>query len=241
MFDPAGRPPAGPPQALGLPQWPAGRLPFRSATANGPLRRRIAPGHLSALERGDNVKKLVQALLTLGMLASAVPAGAQGIEWETLNDEVVSLHRQGRYDRAVKVARKALEVAEANVGPDHPAVATSLNNLAGLYKAQGQYAQAEPLYQRSLAIREKALGPDHPDVAGSLNNLAGLYRAQGQYAQAEPLYKRSLAIKEKALGPDHPDVATSLENMAALYRKTGREKEATALDQRAAAIRAMKR
>ena len=76
-------------------------------------------------------------------------------------------------------------------------MATSLNNLAELYRDQGQYAQAEPLYKRSLAIREKALGPDHPDVATSLNNLAVLYNAQGQYAQAEPLYKRSLAIERR--------------------------------------------
>ncbi len=54
-------------------------------------------------------------------------------------------------------------------------MATSLNNLAELYRTQGQYAQAEPLHKRSLAIREKALGPDHPSVAASLNNLALLY------------------------------------------------------------------
>jgi len=28
--------------------------------------------------------------------------------------------------------------------PEHPYVATSLNNLALLYKTQGQYAKAEP-------------------------------------------------------------------------------------------------
>ena len=54
-------------------------------------------------------------------------------------------------------------------------MATSLNNLAYLYKRQGRYAEAEPLYLRSLAILEKALGPDHPSVALSLNNLALLH------------------------------------------------------------------
>ena len=78
------------------------------------------------------------------------------------------------------VAKKALELAEKSLGPDHPTVATSLNNLAALFQAQGQYTQAEPLYRRSLAIREKSLGPDHPDVATSLNNLAQHYQAQGQ-------------------------------------------------------------
>ncbi|MCZ6759972.1 MAG: tetratricopeptide repeat protein [Gemmatimonadetes bacterium] len=33
--------------------------------------------------------------------------------------------------------------------PEHPYVAASLNNLAGLYHTQGKDAQAEPLYKRS--------------------------------------------------------------------------------------------
>ena len=74
------------------------------------------------------------------------------------------------------------------MGKDHPDTATSLNNLAVLYRAQGKYAEAEPLYQRALAIYEQQLGQDHPDTASSLNNLAGLYKAQGKYAEAEPLY-----------------------------------------------------
>ena len=104
-----------------------------------------------------------------------------------------------------------MAIKEKALGRDHPDVARSLNNLAGLYRDQGRYADAEPLYQRSLAIREKALGRDHPDVAQSLNNLAALYRNQGRYADAEPLYQRSLAIREKALGRDHPDVASVAE------------------------------
>jgi tetratricopeptide (TPR) repeat protein len=152
----------------------------------------------------------------LGTLLSCVHSRGAGIEWNVLIQEAAELHRAENYDRAALVAQKALQVAEQNVGPDHPDVAASLNNLAGLYQTQGQYPQSGPLYKRSLAIYEKALGPDHPYVATSLNNLAMLYYAQGAYAKAEPLLKRSLAISEKALGPDHPDVATSLNNLAML-------------------------
>jgi tetratricopeptide (TPR) repeat protein len=84
------------------------------------------------------------------------------------------------------------------LGPDHPWVALSLNNLANLYDQQGRYADAELLYKRALVSREKALGPDHPDVTTSLNNLASLYDGKGRYVDAEPLYKRSLAIRESA-------------------------------------------
>ena len=160
----------------------------------------------------------------------------QDIEWERLNKEIMSLSRQGNYDRAVISARKALGIAEKIAGSNSPNVAESLNNLAGLYRSQGQYAQAEPLYKRSLAIWEKTLGPDHPDVATSLNNLAGLYMKQGQFALAEPLYKRSLAIWEKTLGSDHPNVATSLNNLAELYHDQGQYAQAEPLYKRSLAI-----
>ncbi len=61
---------------------------------------------------------------------------AAGSEWDTLNQEAMELYRTGRYDRGVLVAKKALEVAEKNVGPNHLDVATSLNNLALLYYTQ---------------------------------------------------------------------------------------------------------
>ena len=168
-----------------------------------------------------NLMIAVGLLLLSSLNVPYVFAQDAGIEWDALNQEVVELYQAGKFERAVVLAQKSLQVAEQNVGPDHPSVATSLNILALLYQAQGNYAPAEPLYKRALAIVEKALGPDHPDVAASLNNLALLYQDQGNYAPAEPLFKRALAIWEKALGPDHPDVATSLNNLALLYQAQG--------------------
>jgi hypothetical protein len=55
-----------------------------------------------------------------------------------------------------------------------PDVATSLNNLALLYRSQGKHAEAAPLFRRSLAIMEKALGPDHPTTKIVRSNLGAL-------------------------------------------------------------------
>ena len=60
-----------------------------------------------------------------------------GIEWDILNQEVMELYRKGEYARGVVLARKTLQIAEQNAGPDHPDVATSLNNLALLYPETG--------------------------------------------------------------------------------------------------------
>ncbi|WP_425262111.1 tetratricopeptide repeat protein [Prosthecochloris aestuarii] len=46
-------------------------------------------------------------------------------------------------------------------GPEHPDVATSLNNLAVLLEAQGKYAEAEPLYRSATHICEQSLGASH--------------------------------------------------------------------------------
>ena len=111
-----------------------------------------------------------------------------------------------RYADAEPLHKRSLAIQEKALGPDHPDVATALNNLADLYRIEG-VSPTRAAYKRSLAIREKVLGPDHPDVAAALNNLAALYVGQGRYADAEPLYKRSLTIQRKPFGPDHPDVA----------------------------------
>jgi tetratricopeptide (TPR) repeat protein len=154
-----------------------------------------------------------------------------------LNQTGYYLYERARYEQAEPLYMRTLALVEKVLGPEHPNVATILNNLAGLYDSQGRYEQAEPLHERALAIREKVLGPEHPDVAQSLNNLALLYDNQGRYEQAEPLHERALAILEKVLGPEHPDVAQSLNNLAELYRNQGRYKQAEPLFKRALAIR----
>ena len=61
----------------------------------------------------------------------------------------------GNLPTAISKASKAL-------GPDHPDVAISLNNLGALYNDQASTARPSCSSKRSLAIREKALGLDHP-------------------------------------------------------------------------------
>src|SRR6202043_1736693 len=103
---------------------------------------------------------------------------------DSLNRQVVSLYRAGKYQEAIPIAQQVLEIREKINGPDHPYTATSLNNLAELYRAMGDYAKAEPLFQQALQIYQKALGPEHPDVATILNNLATFYQGMGAYEKA---------------------------------------------------------
>ncbi len=115
------------------------------------------------------------------------------------------LYFHGFYPQSQSLHRQALAVREQVFGPEHPAIAESLNALALLSRVQGDYEQAEKSHKQALVIREKMLGSDHPTTAISLNNLGVLYRTQGKYEQAEPLLHRALSIHERSLGSEHPD------------------------------------
>jgi hypothetical protein len=108
-------------------------------------------------------KRSLLFLLPALTLASpfALPANAQSSEADQLTKTVIELYTTGKYESALPLARQVLEIQEKALGPDHPDVATALNNLASIYRS-GQYALAESLYRRALLIDERALAPDTP-------------------------------------------------------------------------------
>ena len=93
------------------------------------------------------------------LLASAWlwPAGlhAQSDALKSAFENYQELNEQGRYREAIPYAQEALTLAEEEYGPENPAVALVLNDLAHLYYKQSRYGEAEPLFKRSLAIIEK--------------------------------------------------------------------------------------
>jgi CHAT domain-containing protein/Tfp pilus assembly protein PilF len=154
-----------------------------------------------------------------------------------LNQEFVTLFQAGRYQEALALEERALEIFEKTRGPEHPDTLAILSNLGGVYRITGAYERALPLLQRALQAREKVLGPEHPDTAASLNNLGLLYYAMGRYHQALPLHRRALEIREKVRGPEHADTANSLNNLAALFQALGDYRQALPLYRRVLQIR----
>jgi len=158
-----------------------------------------------------------------------------------LNEVGLLLGGMGLHRESAPFMRRALEISERALGPDHPQVAYTLSGLADVHGAQSDYEQGLALSERALEIRERALGPDHPEVAKSLgsvatfhwaqaNYLAAMHWAKGSYLQAlrwalrnwgqgRPRFLRAIEIGERGPGPDHPDAATRLKNLAAMHLK----------------------
>ncbi len=153
-----------------------------------------------------------------------------------LNQAGSYLFERARLTEAEPLLQRALAIGQAQSGPLHPLVVSSLNNLASLCKDQGRYEQAASLYGQALQICEKQLGSQHFQTAVCLNNLADLYMQQDRPVEAEPLYGRALAISEKQFGLDHPQTAACLSNLATIYLCEGKYTEAEPLLRRSLTI-----
>ena len=176
-------------------------------------------------------------LLAFGLWVLACPASsAQDDDPNALHQQLNQLIGQGKYQEAIPIAERAVEVAKRTEGPDHPKIADALNYLGFIFQKIGNYAKAEPIYREALRIRQKVLGPEDPHTALSLNNLAVLYQDMGEYAKAEPIYQEALRIRQKVLGPEHLDTAGSLNDLAVLYQDMGEYAKAEPLYQEALRI-----
>ena len=148
-------------------------------------------------------------------IAATDPDQAADLSW-LLDRAGTYLQVRGRFSEAAELFVQALRIAETAYGPDHPDVATRLNNLALILRDLGEPEQARPLAERALHIDETTHGLDHPAVAIDLSNLAVILQDLGQLEQARPLAERAVHIAENRFDQNHPRVRLYRDNLAGL-------------------------
>jgi tetratricopeptide (TPR) repeat protein len=87
-----------------------------------------------------------------------------------------------RLERARTELERAIAIFERELGPDHPDLATLLDNLGVVSRREGDPAAAIRLHRRALAIHVAALGPDHPQTATTEYGLGLALHAMGDRA-----------------------------------------------------------
>ena len=99
-------------------------------------------------------------ILVISLLVNA-PNQAQKqspelIEADQLSEQVIAFYKEGKYDKALPLAQRALELREKMLGPDHMLTGDACANLAAVYMAMGGNGKkAKPYLERAIAIREK--------------------------------------------------------------------------------------
>ena len=86
----------------------------------------------------------------------------------------------GDYVAAELNLREAAALQETQLGPFHPDLANTLNNLGVVYERADSPAEAELCYRRAYAIATTAHTPDHPLVVTSRKNLEDFCKARGR-------------------------------------------------------------
>ncbi len=85
----------------------------------------------------------------------------------------------GDFQQAARHLRDAVAHQEVALGPTHPDLASTLNNLGVVCERLGENDEAERCYRRACAIVSAAFPADHPFVATSRQNLEAFCAARG--------------------------------------------------------------
>jgi hypothetical protein len=92
----------------------------------------------------------------------------------------------GDYASAEGLLREAAGLQEQTLGPNHPDLANTLNNLGVVCEITDNPIDAEHYFRRAYTIATAALAPDHPFVATSRKNLHDFCAARGRPAELPP-------------------------------------------------------
>ena len=85
----------------------------------------------------------------------------------------------GDYKSAEELLHAAALLQEASLGPLHPDLANTLNNLGVVCEITGNVADAERHFRRACEIATTTLEPGHPFVATSRKNLEDFCNTRG--------------------------------------------------------------
>lgn len=146
-----------------------------------------------------------------------------------LYNELGSFYRgKARYEEGEKAFLKAKDLIEEcrdEVLLEGANYATTLNNLAGLYRMSGQFEESLRYFRQAQAIYDRNPDTDYKTLASCHNNIALLYIRTGEADKA--LAELSTAARMINGKPGNEYVTTvTISNTAFALRKAGRIREA---------------
>lgn len=146
--------------------------------------------------------------------------------------------RKGEWAKAEQLHLEAIADKELELGPEHPTLIASLNDLALVYRDQKKLDEAVPHLKRAMDLARTGNHPGHKvDLATTVHNMAEIHAGKGQKDEAHALYTEALGLRKQELGPDHPFVGETMNSFANLLVSMNKADDALALFDDAIRIR----
>jgi tetratricopeptide (TPR) repeat protein len=121
------------------------------------------------------------------------------VNWRPFIEAGFIAEKEGRIEDAELLYKRALRLAESDVGFEHEEVADTLIYLAGMYESERRFGEAEEALRRALEIVEHACGAFHPALAVLTRSLSDVCEAQGKLPEALQLRHRSRELVDREL------------------------------------------
>jgi eukaryotic-like serine/threonine-protein kinase len=135
----------------------------------------------------------------------------------------------GLYPQAQKLLEKSVELRRRELGPKHPDLLSSVNDLARVLREDGRLGVSENLLRDTLATDRLVLGPENPVTLSCMIELANVMHDEGRLPESEKLRRDTLKVQNRVLGPEHPDTLRSMNNLGYTLGEEGRLSEAEVL------------
>ena len=126
-------------------------------------------------------------------------------------------YSQRNFVRAAELARKTLNLAVAELGPEHEKIPVLQINLAHALIITGEMEQAEPILLEAKAEMIKQLGPDSPDLITIHEDHAKIYASKQELDKAREELDTIISIITKQSGDRAPGIANVLVQQAAIH------------------------
>jgi hypothetical protein len=111
--------------------------------------------------------------------------------------------------------RRALELLERELGPDHPDSLQGAERLASiLMTVTHSWGEALPILERVHSARVAAIGPDAPRTLDALFLMAEAIGQAGDQAKSTELHLSCLTARERVLGKGSGDTRFSMAAVA---------------------------
>ncbi len=149
--------------------------------------------------------------------ALAIRVAVEGEASPSVTDNRNSLaniaYETGDLKGAEAIFRANLASDEHVLGPNHPDLGITLNNLARMLIDQRRYAEALPMMERAIAVVERQRGTKVDDLVFFYGNLAIARANTGRRAEAAGLFDHAARLGRETdhplLGPVLTDAAES--------------------------------
>lgn len=131
-----------------------------------------------------------------------------------------------RYEDAIGICTKGLNIRKSIYGKKSLDYATSLNNLALIYYEMGALNDALDIFNDALVIKKDVLPKIHGQISIGYFNLGLVYDKLNRDNEALKNYRASMKI-DNELGA-YEDVLLTAEYVAEIYERNGMLEEAEA-------------